>query len=276
MQPRHSFLPVALMWILISSCSSGPAPPAKGTPAFYWQAASETFPQMDYLKTSDHLGQIIRTDNEFTVRARVWQLVLTAGLTDGYHELVKQFEYGARARKQDPTEFRRLRGTSLSPAIVRAQQFAETFERFEKSKPGVEIELAFGFPAGSAAEPPQFAKAGQGMIMTPTEIDEMQKNSLLRGVVLAAARAVGATNDVAKARDLIKPGAKIPRDVFLIGMAGFLYEFADLFGPLKQDVPDKQKFFLTHAQEALAGIPDSKELKDLKKKIDEAMKKVRQ
>ena len=55
------------LWLSLTSC--GPKKPAVGTPAFYWDAARETFATRDYLKTTEHLRRIIRTDNEFTQRA---------------------------------------------------------------------------------------------------------------------------------------------------------------------------------------------------------------
>src|SRR5436309_1422775 len=91
---------------ILSSCSSEPAGPAKGTPAFYWQAANETYKTGDYLKTLDHLDAILATDNDFSARALPWSLVLTSGMASAYMELADEYEAGSRANKSSPTAFR--------------------------------------------------------------------------------------------------------------------------------------------------------------------------
>ena len=57
------------VFTFLSSCSSGPAGPAKGTPAFYWQAARETFAAGDNIKTLEHLDKLLVEENEYTARA---------------------------------------------------------------------------------------------------------------------------------------------------------------------------------------------------------------
>ena len=90
------------------SCSSTTAPaPEKGTPAYSWAAAKETFAANDYVKTTEHLDKLLADENEFTARALPWSLILTSGTAAGYAELADNYELGGRLNKSDPTAFRR-------------------------------------------------------------------------------------------------------------------------------------------------------------------------
>jgi hypothetical protein len=81
---------LSFIW-LFSGCSSQNAPPAKGSPAFYWSAAQETYKAGDYAKTVDHLRRVTETENEFADRAMPWLLVMTSGMSRGYADLADSF-----------------------------------------------------------------------------------------------------------------------------------------------------------------------------------------
>src|SRR5229473_1964094 len=72
--------------LMLYSCG-GDSGPREGTPAFYWAGAKENFAARDYLKTTENLARITATDNEYTARARTWQLALTSGIARGYQDL---------------------------------------------------------------------------------------------------------------------------------------------------------------------------------------------
>src|SRR5712672_2818125 len=125
LNPR--ILPViAPLTFLMLSCSSGPEPPAKGTPAFYWSAAKESYNSGDYLKTVDHLAKVAGTENEFRTQAVPWRLVLVGGMSKGYADLADQYEYGARSNKSNPAPFRKQTSALRSDASRLALDFAET------------------------------------------------------------------------------------------------------------------------------------------------------
>src|SRR5881394_2771950 len=86
------------------SCSSGDSAPRaeKGTPAFYWAAAGETFAANDFVKTSENLEAILKSENEYTARAQPWLLIVTSGMIRGYAEVADSLEIGVRAKKGDP------------------------------------------------------------------------------------------------------------------------------------------------------------------------------
>ncbi|HLK47300.1 MAG TPA: hypothetical protein VKT49_04145 [Bryobacteraceae bacterium] len=257
-------------FVLISCAgSSGPEP---GTPAFYWAAAQETFGNKDYMKTVEHLQKIVATDNDYTARARPWLLVMTSGLTRGYMDLADNFEAGARANKANPTDFRRATNTYRGQADRLAIEFAEAFAKFQQSKDDP-VPIAYSLPTGSAAPVMELTKAATGVLLTPTEIESAEKRAIARAVLLQAAAAAGAPDDVAKAQDRLKPGTlKVPRADFVTVMAGTLFDESKLYSMRQIDKPDRVKLFCTRALDALKTVPETKDTKDLSTKITKSMK----
>lgn len=258
--------------VLSTSCSSGPAAPEKGTPAFYWQAARETYKAADFTKAEDHLDSLCRSENEFTSKALPWKLALTAGIAKGYMDLATNYEYGARANKANPMPFRKLVSEYRTRANQYGLQFAEAYGSFETANKEAQIPIAFPFPTGSAAQPPALLKAAQGMLLTPEESDVAQRRSLERAIILVSSRVVGAPGDAAKAQQMFA-GAdlKVPRETFELAMAQVLYDLSQLYNSTSLDQPDRVKSFCTFAGNALKGVPDSKDVKELKTKIQQAL-----
>jgi hypothetical protein len=144
---------------------------------------------------------------------------------------------------------------------------------FQKGKDDP-IELAFNFPNGSAASVPELNRAAVGQPLQPSEIESATRHAMQRAVLLETCAAAGASDDTAKALDLFKSGsAKVPRASFMTAMANVLYEESQLFGPRKQDDPEKLKIFTNLASGALKDVPESKQTKELSAKIQGGIKK---
>jgi hypothetical protein len=260
---------------VLLSCSSGPPPPEKGTPAFYWQSAREVYATGDYMKTLQHLDNLLATENEYTARALPWVLVLKSGIAEGYMEAADMYAAGARNNHSDPSIFRRHVSDYRNSANQLALQVAEDFGKLDKIK-GDTIALEFAFPKGTAAPVAQLSKASTGIALTPAEMDSAQERSLERGVLLATCRAAGASNDTAKAAELLKAGvANVPRVTFMAAMADTLFHFSQLYVSEKLDQPVKLEALIKLAQGALSGIPPTKETKDLNTRIQAALKKAK-
>lgn len=258
--------------LFTTSCSSGSTGPEKGTPAFYWAAAKETFAAGDYLKTLDNLDSLTASDNEFTARARAWHLVLTSGMARGYMDLADAYETGARMNKANPGEFRKQVSAYRGNAGRLALRFADSFAGFQTRKEE-KIPLALGYPQGSAVPVVVLARIGNGILPQPAEVENAERAAVRRQVLLAACRAAGAPDDSARAAELLKnPDFQVDRPVFVIAMAGTMHDEAQLFGRQKLDQPEKFKIFCARAQEALKSIPESKESKDLNGKIEKTIK----
>jgi hypothetical protein len=259
--------------LILSSCSSGPRAPEKGTPAFYWAAAGESYAAGNYLKTLENLERVAATDNEYTARAQPWLLVLSSGMAGGYMEIADYFESGARINKADPTVFRKqvsqCRGTAGQLSLI----FADALLAFQKGKDDPVL-MAFPFPNGSPGAVPVLTKVANGMLPQPGEIETGLKNGIVRAVLLNTCRAVGTPNNPAKAQELFKAGdVKVPRATFVLAMADALHNGAQLYGRNKLDDPAKLKIFCGRAQEAIKAIPSTKETKELETKIQNTLKK---
>lgn len=268
---------VSVVFLATLSCtSSAPPPPAKGTPAFYWTAAKETFSAGDYRKASDHLEQLSKTDNEYATRAMPWKLVLDTGMAKGYMELADRFERGSHANRTNPTPFRRQMAQYRILAGQLAIQAAETMLRFRGKNRDPEVILEFTYPTGSAAEIPQLNKIGQGILIQEAELETVERQTLQREVLLMTCAAAGAPGDTAKAQELFRnPPVKVPRAGFMLAFAEAFYDLSQLFDRRKLDQPQRLGVLCKEALAALEGIPESKKTKDLKAKIQKAMKEAK-
>lgn len=259
--------------LILISCSMGPTPPQKGTPAFYWQAAKETWATGDTIKTIENLDNICKTENEYTSRARAWLLVASSGIAKGYIDLAEYFEGGGRLNKSDSVTFRKQLSNSRGFANRMALRFAETFGDFQKGKDDP-VTFDFAFPTGSPSIPVALNKIGNGLSPTQGDIDSAEKGALQRGVVLATCRAAGSPSDAAKVQAVFKAGGvKVSRAVFITAMAAALHDQAQLYTRNKLDEPEKLRLFCERAQSALNSVPSSKETKELTGKIQTTLKK---
>ncbi len=263
----------AVASLLTISCSSGPSGPEKGTPAFYWSAAKETFATGDYSKTLEHLGNLVKKDNEYRAQAYPWYLVLSTGLTHGYMEMADRFETGARMNKTNPGAFRRQVSNYRREARELSLGFVEVFDAFQSGASAPEVELAFPYPSGSPSEPATIGRVAGGILPPDAEIETAQNAELKRTVLVATARATGSGDDTTKAQALFKTSpVKVPRSTFTQAMAFALYDDAMLYDQKKLDEPNRMDLMLKRASTALKAVPENKSVKELSGKIDKAQK----
>jgi hypothetical protein len=266
---------VVTVSLIATSCSTAPEGPKIGTPAFYWSAAKQTFAAGDYLRANDNLAQVTKSDNEFTARALPWRLVVASGLAQGFMDLAENFELGAHANRNNPTPFRRQVNMYRTQASQLALQFAESLQKFEATK-DPNVTLAFPYPSGSLSMPTQLKRVTSGILVQQSDIDDLEKHLLAKGVLLAACRAVGAPEDTAKAQHTLKgETTQVPRDVFTLALANTLYEQSQLFTRDRLDRPDRLQMFCNEALEILQGLKENKEAKALAAKIQKSLKKLK-
>jgi hypothetical protein len=258
--------------LTLISCSSAPSGPEKGTPAFYWQAAKETFATGDNMKALEHLDRLI-DDKDYGARALPWSLVLAGGMATGYADLADQYEAGARMNKTDPTWFRRHVSEYRTIAKQLSLQYADRWSKFAGSQ-GDTVALAFGYPKGSATQSPQLTRVASGITLPPADVDLALSHTVQRGILMEACRAAGSPDDPAKGESVLKDAeTKISRTTFAMAMADSLYNLSQMYTPLKADEPEKLRIFCERADEALKNVPDSKDKKALAGKIEKALKK---
>ena len=261
-------------FVILSSCSSEPAGPKIGTPAFFWGAAKETFAAGDYSKTLDHLDNLLGAENEYTARALPWYLVLSSGTTNGYIEMAEAYDSGAHANRNDPAPFQKQRNDYRKAGGQMALRFAERYGGLAKLTG--DVALVFGFPRGSAGEIAPLTKVYRGMMPLPADIEAIQTRTIEKNVLQMACEAAGAPNDSAKAQAVLSaPDAKVPMATFQLAMAGALQKSADLYSRDKLDDPRKLQNLCEFAQNALKGVPESKASKELTAKIQNTLKKAK-
>ncbi|MCL4403106.1 MAG: hypothetical protein M1436_10680 [Acidobacteria bacterium] len=277
MQTRFAFLcAIPVLGLIACSCTTGPRAPQPGTPAFYWAAAKETYRTGDYLKTSNNLEQLTRTENEFTARARLWAVAVSSGLAQAYNDMADTYEAGARANRANPTPFRRQVSQYRAAASSAALQFVEAFHNFQTTSKDPNVTLEFEFPAGNALQPPELKRVSSGILVQDSERDLLLRNMIQRGVLLSVCRAVGAPEDAARARELFQKGnGEVAADTFKMAMADLLHEQAQLFGPAKLDQPNRVKLLCGEAMETLSSLPPNPKTKALSTKIQKTLKKSR-
>jgi hypothetical protein len=257
-----------------TSCSSGPQPPQPGTPAFYWAAANETYRAGDVLKTDENLQRIIATENEFSARARAWDAVISAGLTQAYIDLADTWEAGARANRNNPTPFRKQVSALRSQASASAIQFTEDIHKLVAVDKDPTILLAFAYPAGTVAQPAGLKRVAGGIIVQDSERDLLHAAMLQRGVLLSVCRAVGSPDDAAATQEKLKTGEyRVPRDTFLLGIAKSMSDQSELFTGTKLDQPARLKLMSQEALKVIEAIPPTKETKSITDKIQGRLKK---
>jgi hypothetical protein len=270
---RHVRPLLPILLLTLQSCSQGPAPPAKGTPPFYWQAAQESFAAGDPVRTISHLDQLTKTDNEFSARAKPWRMVALWGVLKGHLDIAEKFDYGAKQNKTNPMPFRKQVNDSRSAAGNLAMQLAEAWKGYQGSV-GSEILLDFSLPPGSAGPVVALNRASTGILLPPGEIETAKQQAMQRAVLLAAAQSVGAGDDLPKARGLLQaPPAKVTPEVFLGAMSRALYDSAKVFDPNGVDRPDVMQMLCSESSAALDKTPDSKEKKEMQTKLQDCLKK---
>jgi hypothetical protein len=264
---------IASLSMLFLAFACGPSAPEKGSPAYFWAAAAETYAAGDYMKTMDHLDGILeQNDNEYTARAMPWSLLLSSGLASGYSDLADKYQAGGKKNKEVPGNFFKQVGAYRSLANRLTLHFADTFSKFGSLKDDP-VTLALPFPRGSVAEVGQLSTVAAGNLLPASVADQAEKRALERGILLATTHAAGAGDDSAKAEETLKASqGKVPRATFLLAMANALYDSSQVYASNKINDSEKMKILCQRAQDVLKLLPESFETKDLGVKIRLAMK----
>lgn len=266
-------IPLPIVLIGLTACSNAPSGPQPGTPAFYWQAAKETFANKDYMKTADHLRQVVKSDSEFARPAQVMRLVLSAGLAKGYVDLATAYENGAKANIFKPMPLRKVASDYLKLAETRALDFGETFPKFESGSQDANVVLEFGYPSADTNDPQELKKVLTGILPEEAVQATLERKMLEKSVALAVCGAVGAAGDPAKAQAAFQAGRpQVPREVFLLAMANDLYDLGQLFGIKKLDLPQRVEFFVGEAKDALKQVKETKDTRALSAKLDKLLR----
>lgn len=266
---------------LLTTCSGGePAGPQVGTPAWYWQAAQETFNAADYAKAQEHLGNLTNDENEWQKRAAVWHIVVLSGLSRSYIELGDAYSKGAQASPAKAAAFRNPIQQYQRDARQSAIRLAESLPKYQKLwAADATIPFDFAFPAGTPNEAPHMSRIKDGEVLSEAQQSETVRQEVQRGVLLQAALLAGAGDDINAARQKFGAGAvEVPKDAFLNGLGRTMWIVSELFDRAHLNQPDIEKILVTQAHKAIETTLQSadeaikKQAEALRKDIEEKQK----
>ncbi len=264
---RSAALTTLLLSVFFTGCSTDnqPKPPQPGTPAFNWLSAKQAFEKGDFTKANTLLMQLSQGKSEFAEQARPLALMTSISMANAYFELSEKFAEGAKRTRGNAAPFMRSTGIYKSQATASSMQFLEEARRFIDANKDKEVTFAVPVPAATEGEPPQYKKIISGQGLPESEIPGLEQTVITRNLAKNMTAAGGASAAEAKA-----PGPKV-----LLTVAKGLFSVSEMFGPKKLLQPNRI-ILVAHeeALEALALVKDSKEARELEKKVTAAKRKL--
>lgn len=277
--PRIAVTLAAAACLILGSCSSSSAPatkkPKPGTPAFFWLTAGDAIRQGDYTKATPLFADLALGKSDYAEKAQPMAALFSHGLTHAYMDLAETYAAGAKKARTNQAVFYRLTGEYRAKAKSAGMRYAEVARVLNASlAPDKEVVFYFQLPEGPASDPGQYQKLLAGTALPAAESADVEAHIIRHEVMLTALVFLGAEKNVEQGRALYKDGeARVPAQTVLLGMARGLYETAEMFGPKKLNQPkDLRTVLLSEAGKALAKVKESKETKELGKKIKDAEK----
>jgi hypothetical protein len=268
-----SVLSFTLACGLVIGCSSGPPRPKPGSAAFLWEEAQQSYRIGDLLKTDTMLMELSRTDNAFAEHARIWQLIVSAGLTQGFSALADVYETGSRHDVANPLRFRNQAASLRSFAATASMEFAQGLHDLAGNQQDDTVKLAFAFPPGSLVLPEELLTISGGLWPRDSDTESVETAMLQRGVLRTVCNAVGHPGDSGAALAMFQAGeVRVPREVFVYAMAKLLYEESNLYGSRRMDRPDRFILLCREAREALRSIPQSDRTSELASMIEDTLR----
>ncbi|HYM13641.1 MAG TPA: hypothetical protein VEU62_23070 [Bryobacterales bacterium] len=262
---------------LLVSCSTGPPKPKYGSSEWYWDAAIERFEAGDLAKTQEDLEKVISSDSPFKARASTFYVVLLTGMALGNKDLSQVYGDGSTASKTQSGQFRSIGNDCVRLSRQFCMVLAQELEQFNKDAgSAAEFQLDFPFPLGSPNEDPAIGRIRKGMLPPEEERLPAERMAVKRGVLLETAAVVGAGDDTAKTAAMFQTRpVKVPRPVFMYGIAEGLLEESRIFDRKHTNEPEKRKIVLQLAADCLkpAQQGDDAELKKKAKTLEEKIVK---
>lgn len=270
-----SIVSAAAVSLVLVGCSADQkksgTPPKPGTLAHSWYTANEAWKSGDYDKAVQHLSRLAVAQSEYRERSRQWIIVAAAGVADGYRELADAYESGSKSNKDMAMDYRKRMAELRNAANTSAMLYAETIHDMLAKDKDLKLKFDFGFPQGSASEPPQMSRINKGMPVQAADHEAVKKAMATRGVVRFAAALASADGDPEKAKAQF---ANPPREVAIAAISKNLIGLADLYCNRKLDIPKRGNALCKEAQEAAALLPaSSKDRKQLETKAKEELKR---
>ena len=268
---------------LLISCSEPETGPAIGTPEWFWVAANETNAGGDYEKTADHLENAADSEHPWQERAAIWRFVLLDGLARGYSELADGYMDGVQKNNRNASALQNSIQQYQRDARRHTINLVESLGTARKMMGKAEsIQFDFPLAVGSAAESPALGRVLGGNVPNESQAADAETQTVERGIILAAAAAIGAGDDSAKTRKLFEtPPVEVAANIFFLNVATALLDRSEVFDREHLNEPDKRAVMLKLSGDfsvpALEGEDEElkKQAEELQEKLTEAKKPVR-
>ena len=181
---QRTLLLVGIFCLVTGACS--PRGPARGSPEWLLQAALDTYAAGDLEKAVEHLEKLKRSEGSpYVVRARVWRIILTAGIAHGHLEMAEAYAAGSRITGANKTALLLKKVAHLKEARRHAFYALESYEAFFKESSEQPVVLEFPFRKGSAAPVTELNRVYDGLDLGAEQRGPVKVKALDRGVVRA-------------------------------------------------------------------------------------------
>jgi hypothetical protein len=227
----------------------------------------------DLPKANELLSELQQSDNAFTPRARIWQIVLAGGMARGYAELADGYVAGGRINRADALEFHKQAVSLRAMASHCAMDFTQAVHAFLSRDPSVDVQLGFDLPPGTAGQPILLRKPYGGTMPIDSEVRALETAMIEYDVIRAICQANGTESDSPQMVAKFKAEVMTPRVTFLWAAARTLFDVSAIYNYDKLDEPRRFQAMCQEALAALQSIPATDETKAMTKKIQAALKK---
>ncbi len=259
--------------LVLGACGSSPSGSKSvkpGTPAAFWAAAQQAQQKGDYVAVEKNLDRVAGTENEFTLRARIWLLAVESGVARANMEWADALDAGRKVARANQSAFLKLSSDARTVASQNALSFADNGHSLLAAK-DAEFAVVFPAPPGDKEKPAGLEKITKGVLPPDAEQAALFTKLTQRGVLQSVTRLLSPDGDL----DTTKPvDAKVKRAALLSYYAGEAVELAELYGAKKLNYAGRAKMLYAEAQSALAGVEASPAKTKLSKRIEEALKKL--
>jgi hypothetical protein len=223
-----------------------------GSPEWLWVAARDSYVAGDMDKACAHLEKIERQgNNPYVERARIWRMVVEAGMASGHLELAQAYSEGRIHSRTNKLFFSRQRSDHLKEAKRYAIGLAEAYGALTKQPLPKTMVLEFPFPKGSGADVADLDRVYKGEEMPEAQRLAANEKTLDRGMVRAVSAVLTTADDSPGAQKALQSGrAELPSARLLLAVGTAMEKLSAAFNNKNLDEPDKLKIFHERAQDA--------------------------
>lgn len=246
---------IAIVCLAAAGCSQGPQVDTN-TPEYLFSEVQKAVADGRFEKALDSSGalQTKFPKSEQAAKARLLNIVLLVGQSDGYRSIADAYLAGMEA---DPEQYGTLRSTAFNFHRKRksvALALYQACDRFlNRHKPESTYALESSWPVDDSEQgPDQLEEVRSGKLLDSEQQEEVEVVELPKGVARTLARFVGSEQDLAQARATLEQGAVdlVPSGV-LVTLTQCLLDNQKLFGREGLSEVKNYSIFLHQADKSL-------------------------